>query len=339
MPGYLDVQNLLERLLGTYPMPMHNYFWRDRTRDELLSSDLVGASLLKPGRPDESNLLLAMRASGRRADEGKRAEVPWLYEVFKEVNVRDEDTRVLETWIRAGCPETTSAELAAVATAESVTVDDNAHVRYWTAIDLFFLPSLASPVTRPHVLRVHGFDTAWGPTVVAGGNVALWTAFLAQPLNAASFDYVRLHQRRVIREFYGESKDNLLDSMWKFGGNLLPKNPNHPDGKDFHTMNSVRDWFWWSPYLDATLRAPDVDAVDLNLVRGWQIGLVADGLLSNYMARAGGQRMPIPDFDANDPDLRSKVFAKYADADATVLISEMVRRARDTSFFPAPPIS
>ena len=39
--------------------------------------------------------------------------------------------------------------------------------------------------------------------------------------------------------------------------------------------------------------------------------------------------MPIPDFEASDPDLKLKVFAKYADAYAPALISEMVRRAQD----------
>jgi hypothetical protein len=35
---------------------------------------------------------------------------------------------------------------------------DDTHGRYWRAIDDFFLPNLASAVTRPHVLRVHAFD-------------------------------------------------------------------------------------------------------------------------------------------------------------------------------------
>ena len=48
--------------------------------------------------------------------------------------------------------------------------------------------------------------------------------------------------------------------------------------------------------------------------------------------------MPIPDFTAGDPDLRSKVFSKYADMDGPTLISEMFRRTRDLGIF-GPPVA
>jgi alpha/beta superfamily hydrolase len=46
-----------------------------------------------------------------------------------------------------------------------------------------------------------------------------------------------------------------------------------------------------------------------------------------------GQRMPISDFTATDPDLCSKVVAKYDGADAPTLIGEIVRRARESGLF------
>ena len=212
---------------------------------------------------------------------------------------------------------------------------DDTHVHYWRAVDGFFLPGLASAETMPHVRKVHSFDNVWGPVAV-GGDLSTWTTFLAQPANAESFNYIRHHQQRLIQEDYGDSKASLLDSLWKFGGNLLPIDP-QSHALPHHTMNGVGDWFSWSPYLDASLRAGDVQPVDINLARGWQIGIVADGLLRTDQDRPEDGRMPIPDFTATDPDLRSKVFSKYADMDVPALIDEMFRRARDTGFFSPPP--
>ena len=330
MPGLQQIQDMLERMLGTYPMPAHYYFWRGKTRDELVGAEVFGAPILVPGKPEESNLLRAMRGDGSGDHGANRVGRDRLRRIFADIRVVEQDVDVLGTWIREGCPEIDPLR-GASAVAEGVegaSADDDTHIRYWRAIDDFFLPNLASAETLPHVLRVHGFDNAWLPIVAAGGDISLWTAFLAQPENKASFNYIRHHQRRLIQEYYGASKDDLLESLWKFGGNLLPVDPDS-HARPNHTMNGVGDWFSWSPYLDASLRAADAEDVDADLARGWQIGIVADGLLRTDADRPETQRMPIPDFAAGDPDLKSKVFAKYADAQASTLISEMVRRAQD----------
>ena len=58
----------------------------------------------------------------------------------------------------------------------------------------------------------------------------------------------------------------LAQSLWRFGGNLLPIDPDS-HARPNHTMNGVGDWFSWSPYLDATLRASDAQAADVDLAR------------------------------------------------------------------------
>jgi hypothetical protein len=336
MPGLQQIQDMLERMLGTYPMPAHDYFWRGKTRDELVGTQVFGVSILLPGRPDESNLLRAMRGDKSGDHDSDRVGRERLRRIFTNIRVTEGDINVLTAWIREDCPETdplrTTRESAGAALDAVARADDDTHVRYWRAIDDFFLPGLASPVTLPHVGRVHGFDNVWGPIVALGGDLSLWTGFLAKPENQASFNYIRHHQRRLIQEYYGSSNEDLLESLWKFGGNLLPIDPDS-HALPNHTMNGVGDWFSWSPYLDASLRAPDAEAVDMDLARSWQIGIVADGLLRTDADRPPGQRMPISDFQASDPDLKSKVLAKYADADAPTLISEMARRAREAGAF------
>jgi hypothetical protein len=342
MPGLQQIQDMLERMLGTYPMPAHDYFWRGKTRDELVATEVFGVPILVPGRPDDSNLLRAMR--GDKFGEGSvnRIGIDRLRKIFKDIRVAEADVDVLSAWIGQSCPEADPSKTRSTFAAGAMTLDapaeatDDTHGRYWRAIDDFFLPNLASAVTRPHVLRVHAFDNVWGP-VVAGADLSIWTSFLAQPQNAESFNYIRHHQQRLIQEYYGDSKASLLDSLWKFGGNLLPIDP-QSHALPHHTMNGIGDWFSWAPYLDASLRAPDVQPVDVDLARGWQIGIVADGLVRTDEDRPEGQRMPIPDFTAADPDLRSKVFSKYTDMDGP-LIGEMFRRARDLGIFGSPPVA
>ena len=80
------------------------------------------------------------------------------------------------------------------------------------------------------------------------------------------------------------------------------------------------DWFFWSRSLDASPAGTRRPGGGVERARGWQIGIVADGLLRTDDGRPQGQRMPIADFASADPDLRPKVMAKYVVADAAMLI-------------------
>jgi hypothetical protein len=98
-------------------------------------------------------------------------------------------------------------------------------------------------------------------------------------------------------------------------------------------MNSASDWFIWVAHLDATLRADDVVSdLDLGLARGWQVGIVADGLLRTDADRPPEGRVPIPDFDPAAPDLKQTVSAAWSAANPAELQAKMLARARD--FFP-----
>jgi hypothetical protein len=320
MPSLQQVQDVLEKVLGTTPQPFHIPFWRGLTRDELVSKKLFGRSLIVVGQPEKSYLLLALRSG---------ASGP-LRAYFGQASAEGDDLAVIEQWIRNGCPE-----VAPIRSARIDSAGNDQHTKYWRAIDFFFHPKLASPVTKDHVLRLHGDALQeWIPTMLKATDPARWPNYLAQPKVAESFAYVRYHQRRLIVEYYNGSQGDILDSLWKFGGRLLPIDPTHPlPPIQYHTMNSVLDWFFWVPYLDASLRASDGEAIDLDLARGWQIGIVGDGLLRTDGERPPGQRMPISDFAAGDPDLRAKVVAKYVAVDGPTMITEMVRRARESTLF------
>lgn len=326
MAGLQQVQDVLQRVLGAAPLPFHIAFWRGRTRDELVATQVLGQPLIVVGRPEASPLVQALRGA---ASGPIRA-------YFGPVRAEAGDLAVIEQWIRDGCPEVAAKRGAAWSRlTDAEAAGDDQHTAYWRAIDFFFHPSLATPTTRDHVLRLHGVALeAWLPTMLTGTDPARWPNYLAQANVAESFAHVRHHQRRLLQEYYAGSQADILDSLWKFGGSLLPTDPTHPLPPIIHhRMNAVLDWFYWVPYLDASLRASDAQAIDLDLARGWQVGIVADGLLRTDNERPAGQRMPISDFTAGDPDLRSKVVAKYVGMDAPTMIGEMVRRARESNLF------
>ena len=59
------------------------------------------------------------------------------------------------------------------------------------------------------------------------------------------------------------------------------------------------------------------------------MGIVADGLLRTDADRPPGLRMPIPDFDPMDPDLKQTVSDTWSAADPAELRAKMLARARD----------
>jgi hypothetical protein len=240
------------------------------------------------------------------------------------------DIELIEQWIKDGCPDARAADgiarMAPAVTAAAV-VNDDTHVRYWRGIDLFFLPGLSSPETSGHVGRMHvQAFRAWSRSNLQGESADVWRDFMARADVKTSFDYIRLHQQRMIQDFYGASQDNLLDSLWKFGGDLLPRDPNSGALPE-HRMNGVTDWLVWIAYIDMSLRSTTRTDADIRLARAWQVGIAADGLLRKDLERP--QRMPIPEFNENDPNIKTVVMNAYANASVDDLISGMQRRARD----------
>ena len=215
MPGLQQIQDMLERMLGTYPMPAHDYFWRGKTRDELVAAEVFGVPILAPGRPDDSSLLRAMRGDTFGEGSANRIGIDRLRKIFKDIRVAEADVNVLSAWIGQDCPEVDPSRTRRAVAADAMRLDapapvtDDTHVRYWRAIDDFFLPGLASQVTFPHVSRVHAFDNFWG-LVATGADLSIWTTFLAKPANVESFNYIRHHQQRLIQEYYG----NLKNLSW-----------------------------------------------------------------------------------------------------------------------------
>lgn len=315
MTSFIEVQRVLDKALGSAFAGNHGAFWRGKTRDDFVALEVFGRSIISFDHPEESLLVRALKGN-MSAEGGDSSRLCLATELPAALTA---DVELVSNWITQGCPdtETVVAAMAEPAGAPAA-VDDNVHVEYWRSIDYFFLPSLASPETREHVVRLHmGAFGRWKASKILGDPSDPWTDFVSDPDVQASFEHVRLHQRRIIDAYYGVSQNNLFDSLWKFGGNLLPLDP-QADIPPNRTMNSQYDWFWWIPYLELSLTADDMTEVDLQLGRAWQVGIIADGLVRG--------RLEIPDFDKTDPDLETNVKAAFAETDAALLIDLMTSR-------------
>jgi hypothetical protein len=209
MAGLQQVQDVLERVLGAAPLPFHIAFWRGRTRDELVATQVLGQPLIVVGQPEASPLVQALRGA---ASGPIRA-------YFGSVRAEAGDLAVIEQWIRDGCPEVAAKRGTARSRfTHAEAAGDDQHTAYWRAIDFFFHPSLASPTTRDHVLRLHGVALeAWLPTRLTGTDPDRWPSYLAQANVKESFAHVRHHQRRLLQEYYAGSQADILDALWKFG--------------------------------------------------------------------------------------------------------------------------
>jgi hypothetical protein len=313
MSRFRDVQQILDRVLGGRPLANHGMFWRGVTRDQFIALQVFGLRMVVPGEPGRSGVMSALKGAPPFTldNDAPNARPP----------ASEQDIATVSTWIARGCPDEPASAMGTFsAAAAGVTISDNDHVQYWRGVDFFFLPGLSSPETNQHVGRIHILAFfKWKESHLLGGGANAWEDYMAAPNVPESFKYVRHHCTRLIEEAYGSSQDNLFDSLWKFGANLLPPDPQGGVIPDRRTMNSPYDWFFWVPYIDMSLRASDAGDADLRLARAWQVGIAADGLKRG--------RLIIPDFDANDPGVDQKVKATFETSQKDDLLAGMRSRA------------
>ena len=338
MTSFTQVKVILDRLVRGEEIRMHGAFWRGKTRDEFVVLKPMGFPVVAIGDPANSNLIKALRGLppfGRdlqpRPPGATINRMP-----SRRPPATEEDIACIERWIAAGCPDVSPAPPALTASAAHAgAVDDTVHVRFWREFDDFFLFK-SSAETGEHVFGfINNSAPLWHSHALQGGSLASWTDEIAKPAVRKSIDYILKHHIRLLEAVYGSPAPAqvVLESLWRFGGNLLPDDPDSGSGIARHTMNSPSDWFNWSPFLDAILRIDGANANSLMIARAWHIGLVADGLLRTDADRPPTDRIRITDFQATDPNLHDAVIARYANAPAPDLLAEFIRRIRESGVF------
>jgi hypothetical protein len=341
MTGFGDVKIILDHLINGEDIHMHGAFWRGKSRDEFVALNVMGLPIVAVGDSDNSNLVKALRGLppfGRdlqpRPPGARFNRMP-----SRRPPATEADIAKIEIWIKTGCPEDAPAGRSLTANAREAGTgagDNRVHVRFWREFDDFFLFK-SSDETKEHVFGFIGNSVPiWLNGALAGNGLEAWAAHIANPQVRASIDYILKHHIRLIEAAYGSPMPAppILEGYWRFGGNLLPDDPDS-SGPVRHAMNSTGDWFNWSPFLDAIVRFDGASTKNLLLARGWHIGLVADGLLRTDADRPPTDRVRITDFQATDPKLFQAVVARYANAPPADLLAEFVRRTQESGVFGA----
>lgn len=324
---FSDVQKILDDVLGNARPGNHGAFWRGKSRDEFVADNVFGYKLINGNDPDTSNLVLALRGQppfGKDLTPRPPGSVfPRMPKGLPPATVEQID--LIASWIAAGCPEYRT-ELAGALLTEARLPGNDDYVVFWREMDLVFHPRHANPETKAHVNRMHATAFApWAMKHLNGGDPAAWDAYASLPETIESFKHVRLHQRRLIDTHLTGRPESVLDSLWKFGGDLLPRDPKSPEYPE-HRMNGTDDWCYWLPYLHLSLSQEDRSEIDVALVRGWHMGVIADGMLRTDDERPA--RIPIPEFEQGDPDLQSKAMAAVNAMNEQALFQRMVERGR-----------
>lgn len=336
MTSFTQVKIILDRLVRGEEIRMHGAFWRGKTRDEFVALDVFGLPIVTVGDPAGSNLVKALRGLSPFGRDLQPRPVGARFNRMpsRRPPATEEDIVLIERWIEAGCPEGPPAARPRVAASSSVAADDALHVRFWREFDDFFLFK-ASDETGGHVSGFMGISVPiWQDHALKGSSLSLWTDHIAKPAARGRIDYILHHHIRLLEALYGSPAPAtaVFESLWRFGGNLLPDDPDS-SGPVRHTMNSPSDWFNWSPFLDAILRIDGANAKRLLIARAWHVGLVADGLLRTDADRPPTDRIRITDFKASDPNLHDAVIARYANAPAPDLLAEFIRRIKESGVF------
>ncbi|MER9227050.1 hypothetical protein NKI39_15695 [Mesorhizobium sp. M0664] len=334
MASFVQVQEILDKLVDYENIGMHGPFWRGKSRDEFVSLSIFGLPIISIGDSAESNLIKALRGLapfGRNLDPrppGARFNrMP-----SRRPPASEKDIATIERWINLGCPESLPDRRE---NREALLAASTVDIRFWREFDDFFLYK-SSEQTKKYVFGFIGNSVPiWLDFALRDGSSDGWTKYIAQGPIRESIDYISKHQSRIVRSFYGSPAPSasVFDSFWKFGGNLLPDDP-QSSGPTRHTMNSPADWFNWSPFLDSVLCIDGANPDSLLFARSWHVGLIADGLLRTDSDRPPSDRIKITDFRADDPNLFSAAVARYENADSSRLITEFARRVRESDVFP-----
>jgi hypothetical protein len=324
MTGFNDVVDLLDGLVVGRTVRKHGPFWRGKTRDDFVALKVFGKPVVDIGNPAGSNIVLALKG-----DVPFGADQPGAPDtaVFSRMpsggpaagpNV----IATIEAWIAAGCPEQGPA-IALAGANSAAAISDNDHISYWRAFDDFFLYRASDDVSEKVGTFMSTMTTPWKMLVHGTSTEAAWNAIRARPDIVAATEVIRDNHERIMAEHYGTPLDAaaVLDGHWKFGGDLLPSDP-QSSGAHQHTMNGPSDWANWAPFIDSVLRDDPADPFSLMVARGWHVGIVADGLLRSSPRR----RIAIPDFQRNDPDLKARVVAHYQSLDGPELRAAMATR-------------
>lgn len=303
------VKQILDTAVNGENLGAHGAFWRDLTRDEFVKVKIFGQQLLIVGNCEESNLVDALRGTG------KFAGVPYRRMPGGRNPVSEHDIEFICRWINDGCLDD-----------DSEIVDPQAHNAYWRDFDNWAMLDVDKVPAELDAMNSFMGEAAilWMIYAQDNGKEQDWVAAINAAAMKRALSLLSTRQIQIVQEHYGNPVvwQNVFDSYEKFGDDSLPDDPLRPDDRR-HNMDGPNMWFMWSAFADACLRLEIDIEFWKNAVRAILLGLMNDGLFRG--------RFQVQDFSADE--VGKKAMREHVQSIANdELHDELVKRYNGSGF-------
>lgn len=287
----------------------HGNFWRGKTRDDFVSTKVLGKPILISG--DGANSLIVKALAGE-VPFGRDVPPPNPGEAFRRMPaglpaVSAESLAVLRDWIDAGCPDV----VAKIANFEKLSINRSSLTAeqvndFFRDFDNFFGVAPSGDVQADEGNLMGIMVSTWPGF---GGTLANWQAAISSAPVRAQTGHISAAQLVIFRRHFGDPTDldQVTQALVRFGRGDLPDDPLRPG--DPHQMNGSSMWVIWLGCCAAAI-ASGVDAdAWTQLSPRIACGMVHDAFFRND--RPPGDRLIVTRFDPASTQLPQDVIAAF----------------------------
>jgi hypothetical protein len=277
MKRFDKVKQILEDAVSGDTIGAHGNFWRGLTLDQFKVKKVFGRSLVTVGNPDDSNLIKALEGRDPFGSDTGTAGALFKRMPADRPAVPADRIAYIRKWIADNCPDEEDTPAA----------DPNRHNAYWRDFDDWAMFHATSDV-EDAIGEFFNRAPKWLAFARDPAKLSDWTTALAEGPAVAALALLGGRILDTVRSHYGNpiALNDLLDSYERFGANTLPDDPLRPVDPR-HNMNGEIMWFFYSAFVDASLRGA-VPASDWALMgRAVLLGLINDGLFRGRFTVVG----------------------------------------------------
>jgi len=336
MKRFDHVLDILEAAVDHQTIGKHGNFWRGKTREQFIATRVFGKILLVPGNSADSNIVRAMRGL---SPFGADVDPPPAGAIFDRMPagrppVPDVAIAFISKWIDDGCPDDEMVSpapenLVAGAAQPLQGTGPALFIQFFREFDQFFQFD-SIPETDADVGAFFNTAPIW-PGFAGTPDVNAWTNAIADAGASKAIQFLSDNQLRIMSKFFGEpaNQDLLNEAWWQFGKGTLPPDNLRPQDP-LHRMDGAQMWLMWLAFADASMRLGMNANEWAARAKAICLGLVGDALFRND--RPPAQRLKITRYSAQDPNVRDKVIADFAQLAGNDLLAAAIGLAREARF-------
>ena len=276
MTRFEHVKEILDRSVNSSAIGAHGAFWRNKTRDQFVQARVFGMPLLKLGKPEDSNIIKAVRAIAPFGSDVGTPNALYRRMPAGKQPLKEEDIAFIEQWISDNCPddEWTPAPIGAVP--QGMITDQQINA-YFRALDNWALFQATDEVQEA-VGTFFNTAAIWFKLAQGKAPEIDWTNALAVPDAQAAISVLGSGQEVTARQFFGNPmrSEELATAYERFGAGSLPQDPLRPQ-RD-HRMDGEVMWFIWLAFAEAARNLGREAIFWDTFSRAILIGMMNDGI-------------------------------------------------------------